>query len=56
VRLLSNLLESIDSLLKLDDFYGWKKTEHSVAFVFERNGGLDALEEVQKHPNKQIYD
>lgn len=49
-------MEAIEEMLKIDDFFGWKKTENSVAFLFERNGGLDALEELQKHPNKAIYD
>lgn len=50
------MIEAVDCLLQLDGFFGWKKTEKSVAHAFERNGGLDAVEELQKHPNKQIYD
>lgn len=49
-------MESIEELLKMDEYFGWKKTENSVAYLFERNGGLEAIEELQKHPNKSIYD
>jgi hypothetical protein len=28
-----------------------KNTDQSVAYNWERAGGIDALEEVQKHPN-----
>lgn len=55
-RLLQNLLETTDALLQLDEFYQLSRTEQSIALAFERNGGLDALEETQKHPNKTIYD
>ena len=34
---------------------GWVKSENSVAFALEKAGCLDALEEVQKHPNYEIY-
>jgi hypothetical protein len=56
VRLLSNLMEAIEALLQLDEFFDWKKTDNSIAYMIEKNSGLDALEELQKHPNKQIYD
>ncbi len=49
-------MEAIDDILKLDVFYGWKQTERSMAHLFELNKGLDALEEIQKHPNKDIYE
>lgn len=55
-RLMVNILEALEELLKLDEFYGWKKTDDAVARNFELNDGLDALEEVQKHPNKKVYD
>ncbi len=50
------MLEATEALLLLDEYFGWKHSESSIALVFERNGGLDALEEAQKHPNKSIYD
>jgi hypothetical protein len=34
---------------------GWSKTESSVAYHFEKTGGIDALEETQKCPNQDIY-
>ncbi len=49
-------MESIDCLLQLDAQNEWKRTEKSIAFKFEQNNGLDALEELQKNPNKSIYD
>lgn len=49
-------MEAIEELLKLDEYYGWKRTESSVSYLFEKNGGLDGLETLQKHPNKVIYD
>jgi hypothetical protein len=55
-KLLANLLEATEELLKLDEFYGLRRSEGSVAFLFERNGALNALEELQKHPNNKIYD
>lgn len=55
LRLLMNVMESIAELLKLDIHMGWQKTENSIAYAFERNGGLDALEDVQKHQNYNVY-
>jgi len=43
-------------LLQLDWYFGLKNTEDSVAYMVERNEGVVQLEEVQKHPNKNIYD
>lgn len=54
-RLTMNLLEAIDAILKLDEIMGWSKTDRSMAYLFERTGGLDVLDEVQKNPNFQIY-
>ena len=34
---------------------GWTKTESAVAYHFERAGGLDAIEDVQKSSNMEIY-
>ena len=55
-KLLANILEAIDDIFQLDEYNSWKKTERSMAFMFERNSGLEALEELQKNPNKVIYD
>lgn len=54
-RLLHNILESIIEFLKLDKIMGWDKSENSIAHKFEENKGLDAIEEVQRHPNIAIY-
>lgn len=51
LRLQRNLLEAITSLLKLDQIFGWGGTENSVAFMMEQRKVLDALDELQKHPN-----
>lgn len=56
IRLLKNVLEGIEELLKLDHVFGWLKSEASVAFVMEQRGMITALEELQKHPNTEIYD
>ncbi len=55
LRLLSNIIEAIDELLKLDIHMGLKNTPNSICLMFEKYGGLDALEEAQKHPNYDIY-
>ena len=34
---------------------GWNLSENSMAHCFENNKGLEALEEVQRHPNLSIY-
>ena len=55
-RLLLNVLESINDMLALDlEMPTIKNTDQSVAYNWERAGGIDALEEVQKHPNQTIY-
>lgn len=36
-------------------FPEFSKTEQSMAYNWERAGGLDALEEVQTHQNIEIY-
>lgn len=51
-----NILESMDCLLALDLYFGYKGTENSIALSFERAGGLDSIEDVQKHPNYKVYE
>jgi hypothetical protein len=55
-RILKNIIECLDSLLSLDTFYDWKHKDTSVAYMVEVNDGLNALDEVQKHPSRLIYD
>jgi len=55
LRLILNVIESIECLLKLDDWYGWGQTDKSVALLFERYGGLDSLDELLKHPSMDVY-
>lgn len=55
VRLLMGALDSLDDLLALDAWYGSEGTSYSLTAEFERNGGLDRLEEVMKHPNMDVY-
>lgn len=55
LKLLMNVLEALEELLKLDKIYGWHKTDRSVAYAFETSNGLEALETLQKHPNISIY-
>lgn len=43
-RLVENLIESFEKLIGLDNFYGFGKSERSVAYLFEKNGGLEAIE------------
>ena len=56
LRALKSVIESLDCLLKLDTYYDWKHKDISVAHMVEVNDGLNALDEVQKHPAKEIYD
>ena len=42
-------------MLKLDDYFGTRNTPNSIVTRFEQVGGIDALEEMQKHPNYDIY-
>ena len=47
IRLLKNILDSIYDILELDNLLQEiKLTDKSMAFNWERAGGLDALEEV----------
>jgi hypothetical protein len=55
LRLQNNLLESLECLLALDDSQGWRRTERSIAYLFERTGGLDIIEEVQRTANYDLY-
>ena len=55
-RLLKNVLESIAEILALDPYMGWSRSDSSVAYHFERAGGIDALEECQKNGNYEIYE
>jgi Atypical Arm repeat len=54
-RLLLNILESISGFLQLDHIMGWQRSESSIAYLFEKAGGLDALEEVQRNSNYALY-
>lgn len=55
LKLLSNTLEAIESIIKMDDWFGYTGTENSIAKAFEDKGGVAELEEVAKHPNIDIY-
>lgn len=55
VRLLFAVLDAIECLLQLDDWFGIAGTDRSMFLMFESEGGLDQLEEVMKHPNLDIY-
>ena len=54
-RLIRNILEALEELFKLDKINGWVNKPTSVANTFNSKGGLDSLEELQKHPNMEIY-
>jgi hypothetical protein len=49
------ILQALEPILKLDIQYKLKG-EATMAFKVEAEGGLDKLEELQKHPNVSIYD
>ncbi len=49
-----NVLESTECLLQLDTLNGWQGPQ-SVNKIFEQFKGIDALEELQKNPNYEIY-
>ncbi len=53
--LFKNVMEAVDMMLKLDLERGWQKTENAIAYLFEKTGGLDALEDAQKHADFQVY-
>ena len=40
----------------MDQLLMWHQTEKSVAHIMERNGALDALEEVQKNESIKVYE
>lgn len=40
-RLLRNVLESVEELLKLDVTQGLKDTPSSISLLFDKKGGLD---------------
>ena len=45
-KLILNILDTIDDLLNLDNYFGLKDTPRCVLGDFERAGGLDGLEEI----------
>ena len=56
MRLLKNILEAIYDVLELDNCIPeMRQTDRSMAYNWEKAGGLDALEEIQSHPNHEIY-
>ena len=54
-RLIINLLEGIEELLKLDEVLGTKNTDQAIAYALEQMDGLDTLDEVMKHPSMDVY-
>lgn len=54
-KILKNLMEAFYCLLDLDRYYELKHTDVSIAHMFEMNDGVNALNEVQKHPARNIY-
>lgn len=49
------MLDAIEDILKLNEWFGWVHSDQSMLLTFERLGGLDFLEELQKHPHLDIY-
>lgn len=43
-RLRMAVLDSIDEILSLDQYYGWHGTAQSILYLFEKFEGLDALD------------
>lgn len=54
-KLSLNVLDTVNDLLMIDDYYGYRNTPRSVIDDFERAKGLDGLEEIQKNPNYDVY-
>jgi len=54
-KILANVMESLDEILKLDDYLGLTGTDQSIALMLEKMGGLDALEDLQKQTNFALY-
>ena len=49
-------MEAINDILELDNLFPeYRQTDQSMVHNWERAGGLDALESVQRHPNMEIY-
>jgi hypothetical protein len=46
LRMITNVLDSIEELLKLDDWLGLTGSENAISLLFERYQGLDCLEEL----------
>lgn len=54
-KLTMTLLDSIEAVLKLDEWLGTRGTDKSICLLFEHMNGIEALEELQKHPDIKIY-
>ncbi len=54
--MLAVALEGIDNVLKVGKEHFTQSGENQFALMFEQEGGLDKLEELQYHANHQIYD
>lgn len=54
-RLLMNLLDAVEELLKLDEVLGTVNTDQAISLRFEGMEGLDVLEDVMKHPSMDVY-
>ena len=53
-NIILEIVLSLEPLLELDKIY--KLTgENCISFMFEAEGGIDKIEELQKHPNASIY-
>ena len=48
------ILQALEPILQLDAKYNLQG-QASMSYKFEQQGGLDKLEELQKHPNITIY-
>ena len=55
LRLLLNVLEAIEELLKLDEVLGHKNTDQAIAYALEQMDGFDILDEIMKHPSMEVY-
>ena len=48
------MIESVGLLLNIDADVE-REEEQTISYKFEQLGGLDALEELQKHPDMKVY-
>jgi importin subunit alpha-1 len=56
VRIIKVILEGLENILEIGEKFKLSNNKNPYTFVLEESGGLEKIENLQQHPNDEIYE